>query len=104
MISSIVSALKTLYPMGLCTIIGHGKMCTFLPISLPCRRIFCDLTPQIVCQYHLIKRWFCKIIAAHHYFSFSHFDKEYKIKPYNKARDLRHFTASFASFHRVICL
>ena len=79
-------------------------MCTFPPISLPCRRIFCDLTPQIVCQYHLIKRWFCKIIAAHHYFSFSHFDKEYKIKPYNKARDLRHFTASFASFHRVICL
>jgi hypothetical protein len=46
-----------------------------------------------VCQYHLIKRWFCKIIAAHHYFSFSHFDKEYKIKPYNTARDLRHFTA-----------
>ena len=24
MISSIVSALNTLYPMGLCTIIGHG--------------------------------------------------------------------------------
>lgn len=44
------------------------------------------------------------IIAAYHYFSFSHFDKKYKIKPYNAARDLRHFTASFASFHRVICL
>lgn len=29
MISSIVSALKTLYPMGLCTIIGHGKYVFF---------------------------------------------------------------------------
>ena len=28
MISSIVSALDTLYPMGHCTIIGHGK-CVF---------------------------------------------------------------------------
>ena len=25
MISSSISALNTLYPMGLCTIIGHGK-------------------------------------------------------------------------------
>ena len=25
MISSSISALDTLYPMGLCTIIGHGK-------------------------------------------------------------------------------
>jgi len=29
MISSIVPALKTLYPMGLCTIIGHGKCALF---------------------------------------------------------------------------
>ena len=29
MISSIVSALKTLYPMGLYTIIGHGKYVFF---------------------------------------------------------------------------
>ena len=29
MISSLVSALKTLYPMGLCTIIGHGKCALF---------------------------------------------------------------------------
>lgn len=29
MISSIVSTLKTLYPMGLCTIIGHGKCALF---------------------------------------------------------------------------
>ena len=29
MISSIVSALDTLYPMGLCTIIGHGKCALF---------------------------------------------------------------------------
>lgn len=29
MISSIVSALKTLYSMGLCTIIGHGKCALF---------------------------------------------------------------------------
>lgn len=28
MISSTISALNTLYPMGLCTIIGHGK-CVF---------------------------------------------------------------------------
>jgi len=33
MISSIVSALKTLYPMGLCTIIGHGK-CVFFRLFL----------------------------------------------------------------------
>ena len=29
MISSTISALKTLYPMGLCTIIGHGKCALF---------------------------------------------------------------------------
>ena len=29
MIFSIVSALDTLYPMGLCTIIGHGKCALF---------------------------------------------------------------------------
>lgn len=33
MISSLVSALKTLYPMGLYTIIGHGK-CTLFSLSL----------------------------------------------------------------------
>lgn len=29
MISSTISALDTLYPMGLCTIIGHGKCALF---------------------------------------------------------------------------
>lgn len=29
MISSTISALNTLYPMGLCTIIGHGKCALF---------------------------------------------------------------------------
>lgn len=29
MISSSISALDTLYPMGLCTIIGHGKCALF---------------------------------------------------------------------------
>lgn len=33
MISSIVSALDTLYPMGLCTIIGHDK-CTLFCLFL----------------------------------------------------------------------
>ena len=32
MISSTISALNTLYPMGLCTIIGHGK-CVFFRLS-----------------------------------------------------------------------